>query len=536
VGKIHHRRYNRRILPTPKTVQDGMEGPVNEDKRLLHSMGYAQELLRGMRTFQNFAISFSIICILAGGINSFHQGICSVGGASIGIGWPVATGVSLLFALAMGQIGSAYPTAGGLYHWSSILGGRGLGWFTAWCNLLGLVTVLGAINVGTYLFIVGSVLPAFGVDTAALLPASPTLLSVAVQTLCVGAITASHGLFNHLGIRLTTKLTDFSGYLIFFVAVALTATLLFCAGHLDVSRLWTFHNFSGDAGGGVWPKTESLGYLFLLGLLLPAYTITGFDASAHTAEETIDAARTIPKGMVNSVLWSGVFGFVLLAAIVLAAPSVETAASKGAGSFGWILEQTAPYGLRVALLVLIAVAQYLCGLATVTSTSRMIFAFARDGGLPFSGALRAVSPRYRTPVAATWTGAVLAVAFTVYSPVYTTLAAVCAIFLYVSYLLPIGAGLLAYRRKWTTMGPFNLGALFPLIAVGCVLGCLVLIFIGIQPPNDIASRVLVVSVVLALAVWFGLEKRRFAGPPTGAAIATRQAEIAAAEQAVEGAG
>ena len=94
-------------------------------------MGYAQELLRGMKTFQNFAISFSIICILAGGINSFGQGLSSVGGASIGIGWPLATGVSLLFALAMGHIGSAYPTAGGLYHWGSILGGRAVGWVTA---------------------------------------------------------------------------------------------------------------------------------------------------------------------------------------------------------------------------------------------------------------------------------------------------------------------------------------------------------------------------------------------------------------------
>ena len=107
-------------------------GGTADDKRILHSMGYAQELLRGMRTFQNFAISFSIICILSGGINSFAQGLSSVGGAAIGIGWPLACLFSLFFALAMGQIGSAYPTAGGLYHWGSILGGRGLGWLTAW--------------------------------------------------------------------------------------------------------------------------------------------------------------------------------------------------------------------------------------------------------------------------------------------------------------------------------------------------------------------------------------------------------------------
>ena len=74
---------------------------AEEDKKVLHSMGYAQELLRSMRSFQNFAISFSIICILSGGINSFSQGLSSIGGASIGFGWPLGALFSLLFALAI---------------------------------------------------------------------------------------------------------------------------------------------------------------------------------------------------------------------------------------------------------------------------------------------------------------------------------------------------------------------------------------------------------------------------------------------------
>jgi amino acid transporter len=96
---------------------------ISEDVRVLHSMGYAQELRRRMSLFSNFAISFSIICILAGGITSFQLGFCAGGGASIGIGWPLACLFSLVVACSMGQIASAYPTAGGLYHWASILGG-----------------------------------------------------------------------------------------------------------------------------------------------------------------------------------------------------------------------------------------------------------------------------------------------------------------------------------------------------------------------------------------------------------------------------
>ena len=247
----------------------GEDAIIDSDKEQLHQLGYAQELLRGMRTFQNFAISFSIICILSGGINSFSQGLSSLGGASIGIVWPVGALGSLLFAVAMAQIGSAYPTAGGLYHWASILGGRFLGWLTAWFNLIGLITVLAAINVGTYLFLVNAFAPYLGFDAGALTPATPTPYSIAVQAAVVGLITVSQGLFNHFGIRLTTKVTDLSGYLIFAGAILLTVLALAFAPHIAWSNLWTFSNFSGDAGGGVWPQTSSIGYLFVLALLLP---------------------------------------------------------------------------------------------------------------------------------------------------------------------------------------------------------------------------------------------------------------------------
>ena len=507
-------------------------GTIEDDKRFLHKMGYAQELFRGMRTFQNFAISFSIICILSGGINSFGQGISSVGGASIGIGWPLAAILSLLFALAMGQIASAYPTAGGLYHWGSLLGGRFWGWITAWFNLIGLVTVLAAINVGTYLFLVGAFAPVLGIDAGALTPTDPTAYSIEVQSAVVALLTASQALFNHLGIRLTSRLTDLSGYIIFAGAVLLTLALLAWAPSLDLSRLWTFHNYSGDPGGGVWPQSNSMSYLFLLGLLLPAYTITGFDASAHTAEETIGASRSVPRGMIHAVAWSGLFGWAMLAAIILAAPDMDKAAGQGGNAFFWIMDQVVPKGAKLALYVIIAVSQFLCGLATVTSASRMIFAFARDGGLPASGSLRHVSPRYRTPVVATWTVAILSIGFTLYAPVYTTIAAVCVIFLYVSYLLPILAGLVSYRRSWTVMGPFDIGAAFPIVAVLCVAGTLVLLFIGTRPPNDQALTVTIGAVVLAVLVWFALERRRFAGPPIGSEAQSRAAEIATAERAV----
>src|SRR5205085_6984952 len=137
-----------------------------------------------------------------------------------------------------------------------------------------------------------------------------------------------------------------------------------------LERLVTFTNYSGKTGHEVWPETSSLLWLFALGFLLPAYTITGFDASAHTSEETIGAAHEVPRGIVRSVLVSGVFGWVMLCALVLALPNMDAAAAQGSNVFYWAMEAVLPDWLRWLLYGGIVVAQYLCGLAAVTSTSR----------------------------------------------------------------------------------------------------------------------------------------------------------------------
>ena len=192
-------------------------------------MGYSQELSRRLGTFSNFALSFSIICILAGGVTSFHLGLCSVGGASIGLGWPLVVLFALAVAATMGQLASAFPTAGGLYHWASLLGGRGWGWVTAWFNLAGLVTVLAAINVGTYRFAMGSLFP----------DGLPSDFDLPAQALGVVLISGTQAAINHLGIGVTARLTDFSGYWILLITAVLTASLLAFAPGLDPSRLIT---------------------------------------------------------------------------------------------------------------------------------------------------------------------------------------------------------------------------------------------------------------------------------------------------------
>jgi amino acid transporter len=526
------KRPNNGSEGTAMASDDYTDKDHHEDVKILHGMGYAQELSRSMSKFSNFAISFSIICILSGGINSFAQAISSVGGAGAGIGWIVGCILSGMFALAMAQIASAFPTAGGLYHWASILGGRFWGWLTAWLNLLGLITVLGAINIGTAYFFTGTFGAMFG------------FTGTDWQIVgFVAAITIVQALFNHLGIKVTTILTDLSGYLIFATTAVLVLACLYFAPAIDISRLWTFTNFSGEAGGNVFPQSDNTAYLFLLCLLLPVYTITGYDASAHTSEETKNAAMSVPRGIVTAVFWSSLVGWIMLCAITLAIPDLAVAASQGWGMFFATMDAIMPAGLKTVLYVGILIAQFLCGLATVTSASRMLFAFSRDDGMPIgSKALSTVSPKYRTPVNAIWTSTALCILYVVLAmsikvagtSIYVIVVNSTLVFLFLSFTIPLVAALFAYGGpKWPNPGPWAMsGGVYKLVTVLSVVGMGIILFIAVAPPNERVLWVVLGFIALALVLWVLVENRRFEGPPTGERIAARKAVIAAAEAAV----
>lgn len=471
-----------------------------QDAAELKKMGYEQELHRHMGSFSNFAISFSIICILAGGITAFPQALGAGGGASVGIGWLVGALFAVIVALSMAQISSSYPTAGGLYHWGSILGGKGYGWCTAWFNLLGLIFVVASVNYGVYdPFFKTLISPLVGFDV-------PT-------TVFIASITAIQAILIYRFPKFTTKITDVSGYLIFVLAVVLTLSLLaYHQGPLDFGRLFTFTNFTGTEGS-VWPKTEGMLFPFLSGLLLTVYTITGFDASAHTSEETRDAANAVPKGIINSVIYSAIFGYIMICTFVLVIPDLATGVKQGLGFFDALLSSL-PTGLKTILGIGIFSVNFLCGLACLTSCSRMMFAFARDGGLPASNFLRTISPTLKTPVAAVWVSAILAVAATLYGDAFVVLSTGCAVFLYLSYVMPVAAGLLAEGKTWTHKGPFNLGGMSKLIGSAAVLGGAFLVFVGIQPPNEKVLYLTIAMLVVMGIFWFVFgERNRFKGPP-----------------------
>ena len=517
----------------------------NEDTKLLHGMGYAQELSRRMGPFQSFAISFSIICIISGGLGSFPIALSTGGTFSLTVGWIIGGLYALVVAACLGQIASAYPTAGSLYHWSSILGGRFWGWATAYTNLLGLLFVVPAINVFLY-FITKDLFFAtvLGWDVSG--------WGLWTQIWSVVALLVAQALLNNFGIKLTTILTDLSGYLIFIVTIILIVMFLMASPGIDVGKAFVFTNNTGALGGGVSPEAGPL-MAIVIGLLYPLFTITGFDASAHTAEETVNARDTVHKGMLHSVFWSLVFGFALIFAMIMAIPDVPAQAAMGWSSFNNLfIAAILGSMLGKVMLVGIIISNFLCALAAVTSTSRMIYAFARDGGLPFSNALKSVSPTYRTPTAAIWMTAVLCAILTALTTplgAFAALSTGSAMYLYISYAMPIVAGALARGKTWTEKGSFDLGGLYTLFAVIVVIGTVVVTVAGhafvvsipaTEAVGDVAGTSFVPGLwyysaafmVFLVVLWFGLENRRFAGPPIGDEVKKRASSIAAAERAV----
>jgi len=462
-----------------------MTETIDSDRADLNALGYAQELHRGLGWFSNFAISFSIISILAGGMTSYWLGMVTGGPRVIMIGWIVVGFFALLVGMVMGEICSSYPTAGGLYFWSAKLARRNgprWAWFTGWFNLLGQIGVIASVDYALAIF-TGYFIRMFD-DSFRL-----TAWTIYVIYLLM---LASHGLLNTFGVKLVKILGDISvwwhvvGVVVIFAALMLTSK----PGQRGMSHLFDKAP-PGLTGwqGGLFVTV----YLFGLGLLLAQYTITGFDASAHVSEETVGARVAAPKAIVRSIYVSAIAAFLLNMAMTKVLPRDPDAYSqiafgngKTAALSDGFLVNAAPRLISTALgsavtkfLVLISiVGQYFCGMASVTANSRMIYAFSRDGALPGSKWWHKINKRTRTPTNSIWLGVLLSAIVGLvsiyqkggFSTAFFALTGICVIGLYIAYGIPI---YLRITNPDFEVGPWNLKGKHKLV------GWIALIWIGL---------------------------------------------------------
>ncbi|MEJ7651182.1 MAG: amino acid permease [Nakamurella sp.] len=371
-----------------------VEPEIDEDSARLAEMGYTQELHRGMSGFSNFAVSFSIISILAGCITSYRIALISGGPSAITVGWAVVGLFVLCVAMSMAEVCSRYPTAGGLYFWAGELAKsnkRAWAWIVGWFNFMGEIAVTAAIDYGCALTWMAFMNLVWGVEVT---PGRTFLLFVGIIIV--------HALLNAFGVNLVSLLSSVSAWWhVVGVLVIVVALWVLPEKHQDVG--WTLFGWHNETGWTFGP------YVLLLGLLMAQYTYTGYDASAHVAEETKNASRAAPRGIVLSVLVSAIGGFILLYSITAAIPdrseaglTALAASETGLPPAQIFLDALGSPTVAKFLLAIVCVAQFFCGMASVTANSRMTFAFSRDKALPGSRLWSKVNPRTGTPTNAIW--------------------------------------------------------------------------------------------------------------------------------------
>jgi amino acid transporter len=346
---------------------------MDEDERRLAELGYKQELSRSWSGFSNFAISFSIISILAGCFTTFYAGWNGGGPAAIAWGWPILAALVLCIGLCLSELVSAYPTSGGIYWWASKLGGAKAGYYTGWLNLIGLLAIVASVAYGCAGFF-DTMLGFFDSSYH-----SGNLDRIFLYFLGILLIASLVNIFSS---HLLSIINNVSVWWHVFGAAAVVLILIFLPHHhASVSSVFTHTvNNTGFFGG----RTGGFGFILVilpLGALLTQYTITGYDASAHLSEETKSAANTAAKGIWRSIFFSAVGGWILLLSFLFAVQN-QSKVSAGGGGVAVVFAQALTQRWGGVVLLISTAGQLFCTMACMTSCTRMLFAFSRDGAVP----------------------------------------------------------------------------------------------------------------------------------------------------------
>ncbi|CAM6112731.1 unnamed protein product [Calypogeia fissa] len=506
------------------------EGTANEftkdtGQMRLEELGYKQELKRDLSMVSNFAFSFAIISIMTGVTTLYNTGLTYGGTISIVYGWLLAGFFNCFVALSMGEICSAFPTSGGLYYWSYALSGPKWGpfasWMTGWFNLVGQWAVTTSVDFSLAQLLQVIILLSTGGGNGGGYNASKYVV-VGIH----GGILLVHALINSASIKWVAYLGTLAvfwnlfGVFVLMILIPLVATE-------RASSTFVFTSFHKADGEGI----HSYPYIFSVGLLMAQYSISGYDASAHMSEETKSSDKNGAYGLVGSVVISIIAGWGYIVGVTYAVvdPAHLLDVTNDAG--GYAIAQVfydvfkGRYGHGVGGIVCLCVvagAIFLCGMSCVTSNSRMVYAFSRDGAMPLSNVWHIVDKR-DVPLPAVWLSALVAfcMALTYLGSVvaFTAMVSIATIGLYISYALPILFRITVGHKNFVP-GPFNLGRFSRLIGTVAVLWVITITVLFCLPVTyPITSQTLNYTPVLVGGVfilsfggWVLSARKWFVGP------------------------
>ncbi|KAI0033214.1 APC amino acid permease [Vararia minispora EC-137] len=489
---------------------------VRADEAELARMGYKQELKRDLGLVQNFGVSFSIISVITGTSSLFYYGLTTGGPGVMVWGWVIVAFFTMMVGLSMAEICSAHPTSGGPYFWAAMLSPARsaplASWVTGWFNLLGQVAVTTGISFGCANFI----------STASTL--GTNYVPSANKTIGIyAAVLVAQGLINSFGVSYLRQLNNIS---IGWHAIGTTAVVIavLAAAPTHQSAKFVFATFIDGTGidGVGWAQRASPAYVAVVGILMAQYTLTGFDASAHMTEETHNAAMAGAMGIIMAIGVSAVLGWFLVVGLLFSIQDYNATIASATGQpVTQIFLDTVGERGAIVLMVIVIGAMFFCGTFSVTSNSRMMYAFARDGGYPGHSFFAKVD-RSRTPVRTVWLACFLSFCLGLpslgSSVAFSAATSIATIGLYTSYGIPIALRVV-YRNAFVR-GPFHLGSLSFPIAFLAVAWILFISIAFILPElNPVDSQTLnyapvAVGIVLvySLGFWILSARKWFTGP------------------------
>ncbi|PPQ69401.1 hypothetical protein CVT25_004634 [Psilocybe cyanescens] len=493
--------------------------PMAADEAELARMGYKQELKRDLGVLQNFGVSFSIISVITGIPSLFLYGLDTGGPAVMVWGWLVVACFTMLVGLAMAEICSAHPTSGGPYFWAAMLSRKKnaplASWITGWFNLLGQVAVTTGISYACANFIS----TACTLGHTGFVPTPKTTIGI------YAAVLISQGLTNTFGVHLLHVLNNIS---VWWHAVGTTALVIAilakAPNHQSAKFVFrTFIDNTGLPGSEGWGDRANHAYVAVIGILMAQYTITGFDASAHMTEETHNAAMSGSIGIIMAIGVSAVLGWFLILGLLFSIQDLDGTLSSQTGQpVTQIFLDTVGEKGAIVLMVIVIGAMYFCGTFSITSNSRMMYAFARDGGIPGHKFLAKVDPRWKSPIRTVWLACTLSFILGLpslgSSVAFAAATSIATIGLYISYGIPIALRVI-YRDQFVR-GPFHLGAFSYPVAIVAVLWIIFISIIFILPQiNPVDSQTLNYSIVAvgiimlySLGFWVISARKWFTGP------------------------
>ena len=454
---------------------DHAQDVAARDDAHLRSLGIKPELQRSLGFLSNFAVAFSYISVSTGTFTVFALAI-GFAGPIFFWAWPLVILGQTFVALNFAELASHFPVAGSIYQWSKRLSNRTLGWFTGWIYFWAGVLTTTAVAVTVPLVVAGIHGGEGFLDSPDPTGITTMYAFIALVTLVITTAINAFGvkllsIINNIGVA-----TEILGMLVF------ALILLIFANHQSPAILFDSRGLESAANGSVFA-------IFLIGAFIALFVVYGFDTAGTFGEETIDASRQAPRGILAAIWLSGIVGAVFLLAIILSFQDIDAAIAEGQ-AFGFPIATTLQQNLSAEIvggitfgelyLFVILASVFVCTLAIQGATTRLMFSMGRDRRIPFGAAWAHVSPTFRTPsYAAIAVGILAAVPIVLTGPLgAATLAIAATGMIYLSYFLANLGVLAARRRGWPQRQAF-----FSLGNWGTVINVLALIYGGLMIVN-----------------------------------------------------